>query len=168
MSSLTGATPHYENWYWRAETVPPGPAVIVDVDGVIADATHRQYLLEWPRRDWDDFFAACGEDGLIEPVARTIELLDPALTVVLLTARPLRVQKETLRWLETYGLRWDLLIMRNWGDYMAAPHFKSLSVAELRAAGFDPRVAYDDDPRNVAMFEHVGVPCVYIHSGYHV
>lgn len=156
-----------ENWQWRDGPVEPGPAIVFDVDGVLADAAHRQHLLEWPHRDWDSFFDACGEDGLIEAVAAMLAVIDGAHTIVLLTARPLRVRRQTLAWVDEHDLRWDLLIMRNWGDYQAAPHFKSLSVDELSAYGFDIELALDDDPRNVAMFGHHGVPCLYIHSGYH-
>ncbi|HNI35097.1 MAG TPA: hypothetical protein PLV93_06830, partial [Microthrixaceae bacterium] len=70
-------------------------------------------------------------------------------------------------WLDRYELRWDLLIMREFGDYMVAPAFKQRSVAELRHAGFDLRLAFEDDPRNVHMFHNQDVPCVYIHSGYY-
>jgi hypothetical protein len=28
-------------------------------------------------------------------------------------------------------------------------------------------MAVEDDPRNKAMFDAEGIPCVYIHSGYH-
>ena len=59
-----------------------------------------------------------------------------ATPVVLLTARPIRVQPQTLAWLTRYELRWDLLVMRDWGDYMAAPGFKRLTVHELRGYGF--------------------------------
>ena len=33
--------------------------------------------------------------------------------------------------------------------------------------GFDLRLAFEDDRRNVEMFHREGVPCVYIHSGYY-
>ena len=104
---------------------------------------------------------------VIEEVARLLELLDPALPVVLLTGRPARVQPQTLAWLERYRLRWDLLVMRDFGDYEAARRFKRRSVDELRAYGLDPRLAFEDDRRNVEMFRQAGVPCVYIHSGYY-
>jgi hypothetical protein len=83
-----------------------------------------------------------------------------------LTGRPISVQRITLAWLERYELRWDLLIMRDYGDYEAATHFKRRVVGELRDFGFDLRLAFEDDRRNVAMFHQQGVPCVYIHSGY--
>ena len=87
--------------------------------------------------------------------------------IVLLTARPARVQPQTLAWLHRYGLRWDLLVMRDFGDYGAAREFKRRSVRELRKAGFELVLSFEDDRRNVAMFRDEGVPCVYIHSGYY-
>lgn len=156
-----------DNWAWRDGRVDAGPTVVFDLDGVLSDATRRQHYLEWPRRDWETFFEECGEDELIAEVARVLECLDSELRVVLLTARPIRVQRQTVGWLKRYDLRWDLLVMRDWGDYMAAPSFKRLTVHELRDYGFELRLAFEDDQRNVDMFHDEGVPCVYIHSGYH-
>jgi hypothetical protein len=154
-------------WKWRADAVEPGPAVVFDLDGVLSDAASRQHYLEAPRRDWDAFFAACGDDELISEVARLLDVLDDDLHVVLLTARPISVQPQTLGWLDRYKLRWDLLIMREYGDYQASRTFKRRSVDELSSYGFDLRLAFEDDRRNVDMFHEVGVPCIYIHSGYY-
>jgi phosphoglycolate phosphatase-like HAD superfamily hydrolase len=158
---------HPVHWHWRTDPVEPGPAVVFDMDGVLSDAAGRQHLLERPRRDWEAFFEAVGEDELIGEVARLLEVLDPRLRVVLLTARPIRVQRQTLEWLAEHGLRWDLLVMRDWGDYGAAREFKRDAVHDLRAHGFELRLAFEDDRRNVDMFHREGVPCVYIHSGYY-
>lgn len=155
------------NWRWRDGAVDPGPAVVFDIDGVLSDATSRQHFIERGRRDWGAFFEACGDDPVIEEVARLLELLDPALRVVLLTGRPLRVRPQTLAWLERYGLRWDLLVMRDRGDYAQVTEFKRQVVGDLRQHGLDLRLALEDDPSNHAMFVAEGVPCVYIHSGYY-
>ena len=96
-----------------------------------------------------------------------LELLDPSLQIVLLTGRPMRVQPQTLAWLERYDLRWDLLVMRSRGDYSQVTWFKRDTVDELRHFGFDLRLAFEDDPNNFAMFHAMGIPCVYIHSGYY-
>ena len=141
--------------------------MVFDLDGVLSDAVSRQHFLEGRRRDWDAFFEACGEDPLIDEVATLLHLLDPSVAIVLLTARPLRVQPQTLAWLERYRLRWDLLVMRDFGDYQEARNFKRRSVAELRAYGFDLQLAFEDDRRNLEMFRAEGIPCVYIHSGYY-
>ena len=156
-----------DNWYWHRGPVEPGPAVVFDMDGVLSDAAGRQHYLERPYRDWEAFFAACGDDQLIDEVARLLEVLDPNMQIILLTARPIRVQRQTLGWLERYQLRWDLLIMRDFGDYDASRDFKQRTTTELRAFGFDLRLAFEDDRRNVEMFRGAGIPCVYFHSGYY-
>ena len=138
-----------------------------DIDGVLSDAASRQHFLESGRRDWEAFFDACGDDPLIEEVACLLSLLEPGLRIVMLTGRPVRVQPQTVAWLERYELRWDVLIMRDYGDYTAAREFKRSTVADLRAAGFELRLAFEDDRRNLEMFRGEGIPCVYIHSGYY-
>ena len=173
MARLASAlVPDRANWTWREEDGPEQdhtgrPAVIFDIDGVLSDAAGRQHYIERGRRDWNAFFEACGDDRVIEEIARLLELLDQSLTVVLLTGRPQRVAPQTLAWLRRYGLRWDLLLMRSRGDYNWVTDFKEAAVADLRAHGFDLRLAFEDDPSNHAMYVAAGVPCVYIHSGYY-
>ncbi len=157
----------FDNWWWREGPIEAGPSIVFDMDGVLSDAAGRQHYLDQPYRDWEGFFEACGEDELIGEVARLLEVIDHGHRIVLLTARPIRVQAQTLGWLDRYDLRWDLLIMRDIGDYQASQSFKRRTVGELRRAGFDLRLAFEDDRRNVDMFHAEGVPCIYIHSGYY-
>ena len=164
MTRLEGNT--QENWRWRSGPLDPSKAVIFDIDGVLADAAGRQHFLDWG--DWRNFFDACGDDPVIEEIERLLELLDPSLAIILVTGRPQRVQPHTLAWLERYGIRWDLLIMREFGDYSGVDNFKRGVVSDLRAWGFDLRLALDDDPKNHAMYVGEGVPCIYIHSGYYL
>jgi hypothetical protein len=156
-----------EHWTWRAGRFEPGRAAVIDIDGVLSDAVSRQHYLESPRRDWRAFFDACGEDPVIEEVKVLLDLLDRDLRIVLLTARPERVHHLTEAWLEHYEIRWDLLIMRGWGDYEVSRDFKQSTVWELREAGFELVLAIEDDRRNVEMFRAEGIPCLYKHSGYY-
>jgi hypothetical protein len=153
-------------WTWRAGPAG-GPATVFDLDGVLSDAASRQYLLRGPRPDWDAFFAASGEDPLIEEVSVLLGLLSSELKVVLLTARPAQARDLTIAWLGRHDLRWDLLVMRSHGDRRPARQFKQEAVRALRAHGVDPRLCFEDDLRNVEMFRREGVPCVYVHSGYY-
>jgi hypothetical protein len=109
-----------------------------------------------------------GDDPTIEEIERLLELLDESLLVILVTGRPRRVQPHTVAWLERYKIRWDLLIMRDYGDYSGVDRFKREVLHELLSAGFDIRLALDDDPKNHAMYVSEGVPCIYIHSGYYL
>lgn len=164
---MIAAPAHPDHWTWRDGPVEPGPAVVVDLDGVLSDAARRQHYLEAPRRDWRAFFDACGDDPVIEEIKVLLDLLDRDLVVVLLTARPLRVHLLTEAWLRRYRIRWDLLVMRPWGDYELARDFKQTSVWDLRTYGFDLRLGIEDDRRNVEMLREEGIPCIYFHSGYY-
>lgn len=155
------------NWAWRDGPITPSAAVVFDIDGVLSDAVGRQHYLERGVRNWHAFFEACGDDPVIEEIATLLSLLQGDLQVVLLTGRPLRVQPQTLAWLERYGLRWDLLVMRDWGDYDFVTDFKRGVVEQLRESGFDLKLAFEDDPSNHAMYVAEGIPCVYVHSGYY-
>ena len=167
MSPAASARWSPEHWTWHAGEVDPAGAAIVDLDGVLSDAASRQHYLEAPRRNWDAFFEACGDDPVIEEVKVLLDLLDPRLQIVLLTARPERVHHLTEAWLHRYQIRWDLLVMRPWGDYDYARDFKQASVWDLRRYGFELRLAIEDDRRNVEMFRAEGIPCIYFHSGYY-
>jgi hypothetical protein len=156
-----------EHWLFHDGPMAPARAVVVDIDGVLSNAASRQHYLEEPIPDWEGFFDACGDDPIIEEMHRLLDLLDRDLQIVLLTARPARVRPMTHRWLGHYEIRWDLLVMRPWGDYLSARAFKRESVRDLRGFGFDLGLAFEDDPRNVDMFRGEGIPCVYVHSGYY-
>jgi phosphoglycolate phosphatase-like HAD superfamily hydrolase len=159
-------TEFHEHWHWRNGPLEPGPAVIFDIDGVLADAAGRQHFLDWG--DWKSFFEACGQDPVIAESQRLLELLRAELRVILVTGRPRRVEPHTVEWLERYGLRWDILITREYGDYSGVDVFKRNVLADLRTYGFDIQLALEDDPKNHAMYVGEGVPCVYIHSGYYL
>lgn len=155
-------------WLWRTgDPVAPGPAVVFDVDGVLADSAHRRHLIAGAAPDWEAFFAACGGDALIAGVAGTLDALDPAVRVVLLTSRPIAFRPQTVRWLESTELRWDLLIMRLSREAVSSADFKTAEARRLLDAGFDVRVVFDDDGRNVAAFRDLGLSAVHVHSGYY-
>jgi hypothetical protein len=156
------------HWCWRREPLPGGPAVVLDLDGVLADARGRKHFLSGPgRKDWNRFFDAAGDDPVIEEVVRLLELLDRDLSIVLLTARPMRIRPLTEAWLGRNEVAWDLLVMRPDRDFGPSVEFKRRTIRHLREVGFDLRLAFEDDRRNVDMFHEEGVPCVYLHSGYY-
>lgn len=87
--------------------------------------------------------------------------------VALVTARSDWIAALTVDWLIEHEIHWDLLIMRSTYDWRPSATMKTEAVAQLRSRGFEPTLAIDDDRRNVAAYEQLDIPCLYIHSGYH-
>ncbi|HAQ24039.1 MAG: hypothetical protein CL467_07625 [Acidimicrobiaceae bacterium] len=157
--------------------------MVVDVDGVLSDASGRQHLLSGVDRKWEAFFEASIDDPPIpEGIALSTALAaglgfdqgagyaagcGKQRPTVLLTARPARLVHTTVAWLERHNVRWDLLVMRVDGDNRSSPDVKRDALADLRATGHRPDLAIDDDPRNAEMYRSEGVPVVYMYSGYY-
>lgn len=161
MSQPTGPS----HWTWRDAPLGGGPAVIVDVDGVISDGSNRQHLAQ--ARRWDEFFAGCPDDPPLEAAVALVNALASDITVVLLTARPWRLLEDTVAWLKTHQVRWDLLILRPPDSSGPSRAYKATEVDNLRRHGFELLCALEDDPRNVEMYAEADVPCVYVYSGYY-
>jgi hypothetical protein len=154
---------------WRDEPRAPGRTVIVDIDGVLSDASTRQHFLHGPhgRRDWDGFFGSVGDDAPLRDVPQLIRLLSAETIVVLLSSRPGWVADRTVEWLERHAIRWDLLVLRAGREFAGAADFKRDVLRDLRAAGFAVVFAFDDDQRTIDMYRSEDVPALYVHSGYY-
>ncbi len=166
MSEIRQRASYPENWCWRDGPVEPGPVVIVDIDGTIADARARMEGID-TADNWLDHMVGVREDPLITEVAQLVNLLTEDVAVVMLSARPISIQDETREWLEQHGVRWDLMILRATSSMDKPLNYKQHRTSELRQHGFEPVLALEDDRRNVDMYHDEGVPCLYIHSGIH-
>ncbi len=144
---------------WRTGPLGPCRVVVVDIDGVVADTSARQHLLDGPgRRNWDAFFAAAGTDRALTAVPALLDTLDAALAVVLVSGRPEWLVDTTIDWLARHGVRWDALVVRMPGDRTAASRFKVSVLRALGAAGLSVVLAVDDDARVVEAYRRAGIP----------
>jgi hypothetical protein len=158
------------NWHARTTEPAPGQVVLLDLDGVIADAAHRQPFLHQEEPDWEGFYAGVAADGVIAAGRALAATVSGELPVVILTGRIDDVADATKQWLEVNGIRWDLLICRpadEDDDSRHAVDYKRDEIARLRALGFSPRLAADDNRKIVAMYEEAGIPTLYVPSGYY-
>tara|TARA_Y100001970_G_C14237855_1_gene863018 strand:- start:2593 stop:3072 length:480 start_codon:yes stop_codon:yes gene_type:complete len=154
-------------WTWNKELPKDSEIVIFDLDGVISDASHRQHFLKGEEKDWDGFFSACTEDPPISSGLELIKLIIQLHGVIILTARPVTIQSETLGWLNHHSVSWNALIMRSEEDHFSSAEMKLLAIGEIEAASFNPILVFDDDPKNIAMFKEQGIPAISVHSGYY-
>lgn len=133
------------------------PLVVVDIDGVVADVTHRLHLLDRRPRRWEEFFNAAADDpDLPEGVALVTEL--PAgHALCWLTGRPERNRRITEQWLAHHGMPDRPLLMRADQDHRPARQAKRDHLRRLRRTH---RIALvvDDDPTVIAMLTEDGLP----------
>ena len=147
------------------------PVAVFDLDGVIADASHRQHFLDASHnrdKDWKGFFQACIDDVAIPEGKALAEAMRVDMTVVVLTARIHETREKTIHWLATNEVRHDWLIMRGPRSTTPSSQWKKDQLEALQGAGADIRIALDDDPLNITMMHELGLPALYVHSGYYV
>lgn len=128
---------------------------VVDIDGVLADASHRQHHVAGRPKDWDAFFAAVGDDPLIENGRALVAGLAQEHEVVLLSGRPERTRADTEAWLQRHGIEVSRLVLRPDRDRRPAARAK----AELiRGVGSPEEVAVvvDDDASVVESLTSLG------------
>ncbi len=90
--------------------------ILCDIDGTVADNSHRQHFLEG-KKDWDGFFSELVNDLPIHPIIDKInqEQADDK-EIVFLTGRPERYRYSTTLWLKEYFNFEFKLLMRKDGD----------------------------------------------------
>ena len=161
---------HPDNWIANGDRPIGGPTVVLDLDGVISDASHRQHFLAAERskdKDWDGFFHACVDDTVI-PHGRALAASIGADTcIVILTARIHDIRDKTVAWLTANDIRYDWLVLRGPHEGEPSSEWKASQLEALRAAGAEIELCADDDPRNVEMMRGLGFPALYMPSGYY-
>ena len=127
----------------------PAPAVVLDLDGVLADTRHRMRHLRRRPKNWDAFFAAAVDDPVHEEgLAIAREAAARGAAVVYLSGRPERTRTDTLDWLARAGAPPGEVVLRPEGDRRPA---RVVKLAALRRLGRRLRldVLVDDDPEVV-------------------
>lgn len=139
---------------------------IFDIDGTLANCSHRLHHIQKQPKDWTSFFAACGDDA---PIAHIIELaqtlrLASAKSLVFVSGRSDECRPATEMWLREHGLS-GALYMRKAGDHRDDDIIKVEILSQVRADGYEPIMAFDDRDRVVAAWRAAGIPCAQIAPG---
>jgi phosphoglycolate phosphatase-like HAD superfamily hydrolase len=135
----------------------PRPLAVFDVDGVLADVTHRLHHLRARPQRWERFFQTADRDPLLVEGADRLRAALADHDVVYLTGRPERTRRLTERWLAKHDLPTGPLIMRDDHDSRPARWMKREVLRRLGATREIVSVL-DDDPAVVAVLEADGWP----------
>lgn len=135
-------------------------AVICDIDGTLAEISHRLHFLENGRRDWDGFFSGVSGDAIIGPVKWVCGVLRFGARLILCSGRPERCRVDTVAWLDKNGVEYHSLHMRPDGDHRSDTIVKSEMLDAILAAGNEVMVVIDDRPSVVEMWRARGLMCL--------
>lgn len=144
--------------------------VICDIDGTIADTTHRQHFVdvkEGEKKDWKGFFGAMNEDIVREDTKKALMgHMAKGKTVIFLSARPEKYQEITSRWLAKNFLTFAYtVIMRKDSDKrpdtevkkdMFEQHFPDKEVVHA---------IYDDRPSIIRLWKSMGLNVIDVGKG---
>ena len=130
---------------------------VMDVDGVLADATHRQHHVQGRPKDWDAFFAEVGDDPVLERGRELLQTLALDHEIVLLSGRPESTRADTVRWLDHHGISVARLVLRADADHRPAAALKADLVASIGSPS-EVAVVVDDDPAVVDRLAAMGYP----------
>lgn len=138
-----------------AQDLPDRPLAVFDIDGVLADVSHRLHHLDSHR--WERFFSAADRDPLLEEGEQRLRAAQQDYDVVYLTGRPERNRRLTERWLARHGLPTGPLYMREDDDYRPA-RFVKREVLRWLARTRVVASVLDDDPAVVDTLAADGWP----------
>lgn len=144
-------------------------AVIVDIDGTLADCNHRRHHVADGNRNWPAFFAGMAEDPLIQPVAKLVSLIAFSrredINIILCSGRPEDYRQVTEEWLNRHGVAFDELYMRPAGDTRIDHVVKEELLERIISDGYEPFLVIDDRPSVVAMWRRRGLVCLQADPG---
>lgn len=138
---------------------------IFDIDGTLADCSHRIHHIESSPKNWDAFFAACDQDLPIEHICDLARLLIYETLVVYVSGRSDQCRGQTEDWLKKNELWTGALYMRREGDHRPDDIIKIELLEQLRADGWEPIMAFDDRQRVVDAWRAAGIPCAQVAPG---
>ena len=140
--------------------------VIFDIDGTLADGSHRQHHLEKVPKDWPTFLSLAHLDEPRQRVARLARMLKLAdAKLLMVTGRNEKFRQVTLSWFEDYEIPCDGLFMRPDGDFRPDYVVKQ----EIYERDIQPHwpadLVIDDRSSVVKMWRSIGLECWQVAEG---
>ena len=143
--------------------------IVFDIDGVLADCSHRLKYIQGKNKDYDKFYSY---DEILKdkPIFNLDEVLvriqnsdkeDTGVDIKFVTARNIKCVTATAEWLERYFnilVEEGDILMRPKNDYRPAHEVKE-SLIEKHIGFENILFAFDDDDKVNEMYKKHGVMC---------
>ena len=143
------------------QPIPDKGYVICDLDGTIADCSHRQHFVQKEPKDWKGFFDHMGEDTLRTNVSTmVIDYYNMMHTIIYVTGRPDNYKEQTLDWLKRNNMSFGwTVIMRRAGDTRPDTEVKQ-EIYDKFLKKYPIEVVIDDRPSVIEMWKKNGLKVI--------
>ncbi len=132
-------------------------AFIFDIDGTIADNSHRQSWVKSKPKNWAAYNATMDKDTLIVPTAKVFTALRSAnFNILVFTGREDTKKELTLQWLHDNNVYPDEIYMRKEKDYRDDAIVKSEMLDKVTDK-YHIIGVFDDRPKVVRMWRERGL-----------
>lgn len=141
-------------------------AYIFDIDGTLADCSHRLHFIQQEKPDWDAFYKDCVNDKPILPVVELAQVLkDSYQDLIFVTGRPTKYANETIEWLcNTLETDYIKLYMRDDGDHRPDYVIKK-EIYEKYLTDYCIDGVFEDRKQCVDMWRSLGLTCYQVADG---
>lgn len=144
---------------------PRLPAIIVDLDGTLCDATRRLHYIKGVNKNWESFFSEMGDDNVNMPVFEIVERFSNTHQIVYCTGRDERYREVTDIWLNKYKAPGEWLYMRNHKDFRPDFVIKEIALEFELLTRFDILFCLEDRTQVVEMYRRHGLTVLQVADG---
>jgi FMN phosphatase YigB (HAD superfamily) len=146
------------------------PLYIFDLDGTLADLTHRLHFIDRDSPtspDWQGFFEACINDKpIFEMIGLARKLKQSGCEIWIVSGRSDQVREETICWLNAHCVPHDVLLMRSEGDYRPDYKIKQEMLDNMLDQDRDRiMMTLDDRDQVVQMWRSNDILCLQVAPG---
>jgi predicted secreted acid phosphatase len=145
--------------------------VVVDVDGTLADNTHRQGYLRNKPKNWKAYNENMPSDGVHEDIVDLVRsYYKLGYKIIIVTAREGsdRIRAVTMDWLSTKAnvlVYTEKVMFRQDKDFRDDSIVKKEILDQLRLEGYDVKIAIDDRNKVCQMWRENGIRCLQVADG---
>lgn len=143
-------------------------AVVFDIDGTIADNSHRKHFVEQKPKDWKAYNALMDRDKPINDIIDILWVLkDAGHTIVLCTGREEVYRQTTMEWLEDQRIADKIsdIYMRPEKDYRSDAVVKVELLKQIEKDYGRPYLWFDDRQQVVDAIRAEGIRVLQVAPG---